>query len=34
MIQRALEEFAGALQINPRDDELGQLIENLKNKLQ
>jgi tetratricopeptide (TPR) repeat protein len=34
MIQRALEEFAGALQINPRDDELGQLIEDLKNKLQ
>ena len=34
MIQRALEEFAGALEINPRDDELGQLIEELKNKLQ
>ena len=34
MIQRALEEFAGALEINPRDDELGQLIQELKNKLQ
>lgn len=34
MIQRALAEFAGALEINPRDDELGQLIEELKNKLQ
>jgi len=34
MIQRALEEFASALEINPRDDELGQLIEELKNKLQ
>lgn len=34
MIQRALEEFASALEINPRDDELGQMIEELKNKLQ
>ena len=34
MIQRALEEFASALEINPRDNELGQLIEELKNKLQ
>jgi tetratricopeptide (TPR) repeat protein len=34
MIQRALEEFASALEINPRDDELGQLIQELKNKLQ
>jgi tetratricopeptide (TPR) repeat protein len=34
MIQRALAEFAGALEINPSDDELGQLIEELKNKLQ
>jgi tetratricopeptide (TPR) repeat protein len=34
MIQRALEEFASALDINPRDDELGQLIQELKNKLQ
>lgn len=33
MIQRALEEFAVALEFNPRDDELGQLIEELKNKL-
>jgi tetratricopeptide (TPR) repeat protein len=34
MIQKALEEFAGALAINPDDDELRQLIEELKNKLQ
>lgn len=34
MIQKALEEFAGALAINPLDDELRQLIEELKNKLQ
>ena len=34
MIQRALAEFAGALEINPSDDELSQLIEELKNKLQ
>ena len=34
MIQKALEEFAGALRINPGDDELRQLIEDLKNKLQ
>ena len=34
MIQKALDEFAGALSINPADDELRQLIEELKNKLQ
>jgi tetratricopeptide (TPR) repeat protein len=34
MIQKALEEFAAALAINPDDDELCQLIEELKNKLQ
>jgi len=34
MIQKALEEFAGAVAINPSDDELRQLIEELKNKLQ
>ncbi|HUF42299.1 MAG TPA: tetratricopeptide repeat protein [Verrucomicrobiae bacterium] len=34
MIQKALEEFAAALAINPDDDELRQLIEELKNKLQ
>jgi Tfp pilus assembly protein PilF len=34
MIQKALEEFAGALRINAGDDELRQLIEDLKNKLQ
>jgi tetratricopeptide (TPR) repeat protein len=34
MIQKALEEFASALAINPGDDELRQLIEELKNKLQ
>jgi Tfp pilus assembly protein PilF len=34
MIQRAMEEFNGALQFNPADDELRQLMEELKNKLQ
>lgn len=34
MIQKALEEFTTALGINPSDDELRQLIEELKNKLQ
>ena len=34
MIQKALEEFGGALKINPDDDELAQLVEELKNKLQ
>jgi tetratricopeptide (TPR) repeat protein len=34
MIQKALEEFGGALKINPDDGELAQLVEELKNKLQ
>jgi Tfp pilus assembly protein PilF len=34
MIQKAMEEFNGALQFNPADDELRQLMEELKNKLQ
>ena len=34
MIQKALEEFGCALQINPADNELAQLTEELKNKLQ
>jgi len=34
MIQKALEEFGLALQINPADSELAQLTEELKNKLQ
>jgi len=34
MIQRALEEFGGALQINPGDRELAQLTEELQRKLQ
>ncbi len=34
MIQKALEEFGCALQINPADSELAQLTEELKNKLQ
>ena len=34
MIQKALEEFGGALKINPDDSELTQLVEELKTKLQ
>jgi len=34
MIQKALEEFGGALQINPGDRELAQLTEELQRKLQ
>jgi len=34
MIQKALEEFAGALKINPEDSELTQLVEDLQTKLQ
>jgi tetratricopeptide (TPR) repeat protein len=34
MIQKALEEFAGALKINPADGELTQLVEELQTKLQ
>ncbi len=34
MIQKALEEFAGALKINPGDEELTQLVEELQIKLQ
>lgn len=34
MIQKALEEFNGALKFNAADDELRQLIEELKSKLQ
>ena len=34
MIQKALEEFTGALNINPEDNELAELVEELKTKLQ
>lgn len=34
MIQKALDEFGGALKINPDDGELAQLVEDLKTKLQ
>lgn len=34
MIQKALDEFGGALKINPDDVELAQLVEELKTKLQ
>jgi Tfp pilus assembly protein PilF len=34
MIQKALEEFRGALKINPGDQELTQLVEELETKLQ
>jgi Tfp pilus assembly protein PilF len=34
MIQKAMEEFNGALKFNPADDELRQLLEELQNKLQ
>jgi len=34
MIQKALDEFGGALKINPDDGELAQLVEELKTKLQ
>ena len=34
MIQKALEEFGGALRINPDDGELTQLVEELNTKLQ
>jgi tetratricopeptide (TPR) repeat protein len=34
MIQKALEEFRGALERNPNDSELAQLIEQLETKLQ
>jgi len=34
MIQKALEEFGGALEINPGDSELAQLTEELQRKLQ
>jgi tetratricopeptide (TPR) repeat protein len=34
MIQKALEEFGGALKINPEDGELAQLVDELKTKLQ
>jgi Tfp pilus assembly protein PilF len=34
MLQRALEEFRGALERNPNDPELSELIEQLENKLQ
>jgi len=34
MIQKALEEFGGALKINPDDGELAQLVEDLQTKLQ
>jgi len=34
MIQKALEEFGGALQLNPGDSELAQLTEELQRKLQ
>jgi hypothetical protein len=34
MIQKALEEFRGALRLNPDDADLAQTIEELENKLQ
>jgi tetratricopeptide (TPR) repeat protein len=34
MIQKAIEEFRGALSINPEDAELAQLVEELETKLQ
>lgn len=34
MIQKALEEFRGALQMNPDDPEIAQVIEELESKLQ
>ena len=34
MLQKALEEFNGALKINPEDQELSQLVEELQTKLQ
>jgi tetratricopeptide (TPR) repeat protein len=34
MIQKAIEEFRGALSINPDDEELRQLVEELQTKLQ
>jgi tetratricopeptide (TPR) repeat protein len=34
MIQKALEEFGGALKISPEDGELAQLVDELKTKLQ
>jgi hypothetical protein len=34
MLQKALEEFNGALKINPEDGELRQLVEELQTKLQ
>jgi tetratricopeptide (TPR) repeat protein len=34
MLQKALEEFYGALKINPDDQELSQLVEELQKKLQ
>jgi tetratricopeptide (TPR) repeat protein len=34
MIQKALEEFGGALKINPDDTDLAQLVEELQTKLQ
>jgi hypothetical protein len=34
MIQKAIDEFGGALKINPDDSELVQLVEEIKTKLQ
>jgi hypothetical protein len=34
MIQKALDEFGGALKINPDDADLAQLVEDLRTKLQ
>jgi hypothetical protein len=34
MIQKALDEFGGALNFNPEDAELAQLVEELRTKLQ
>ena len=34
MIQKAIEEFSGSLEINPADGELAQLVEELRTKLQ
>jgi Tfp pilus assembly protein PilF len=34
MLQKAIEEFSGALEMNPDDDELAGILEELRNKLQ
>lgn len=34
MLQKAIEEFSGALEMNPDDEELARILEELRNKLQ